>query len=564
MVCEIVVDGDGTASAGDGASDFHASAHIFETRQGARGVGRGDTDVLSGGDSSQGIQLIVCASERPLHAPYRLSSLQYIKGMWLPARSEIAGRAAEATHLAPVAHVEHAIQALLVPIDDQSTAGGHCPNQVMELALDRCQVVKDVSVIELEVVEHRSPRAVMDKLAALVEKGGVVFVGFQDKCLPWTQPGRDPEIHRHTADEKTGLLAIGFEHPSEHRGGGGFAMGARNRHHVAPVQDVFGQPLRPAGVSGAGVQNGLHQRELRTTIGQPRPADHIAHDKHVRIEPHLLGGKTFDQIDPQGAQLVAHRRVHARIAAGDPMTGLAGQGGQTAHKGPTNAQDMDMHAAILGAAHAQSPSMDSLRNDTLAEIAAAAARLVVEDGMEYADAKRHAVRSLGLPARTPWPDNDMLESAVREHIAIFFADTQPKELRALRELALVWMERLAAFRPHLSGAVWRGTATRQNDIHVQLYCDDPKSAEWALLDHRVEYHTGTANPSHGEPVNALTLRLRSEALGQWVLLHLWVLDRDDVRGALKADAQGRAPRGDAQAVRALLLEGDVAVKGVDA
>jgi hypothetical protein len=205
--------------------------------------------------------------------------------------------------------------------------------------------------------------------------------------------------------------------------------------------------------------------------------------------------------------------------------------------------------------------MDSLHTDTAAEIAAVAARLIVDEGMEYAAAKRHAVRQLGLSSRAPWPDNDLLEGAVREHIAIFCADTQPQELRALRELALVWMERLSAFRPHLGGAVWHGTATRHSDIYMQLYCDDPKSAEWTLLDHRVEYHPGTASDAQGHPVDALTLRLRSEALGQWVLLHLLVLDHDAVRGALKPDAQGRRPRGDAGAVRALLAAGDQPEQG---
>lgn len=196
--------------------------------------------------------------------------------------------------------------------------------------------------------------------------------------------------------------------------------------------------------------------------------------------------------------------------------------------------------------------MDSMRNDTTAEIAAVAARLVVDEGLEYAAAKRRAARQLGLPGRAPWPDNEWLEAAVREHIAIFCADTQPAELRTLRELALVWMERLAAFRPHLCGAVWHGTATRHSDIYVQLYCDDPKSAEWALLDQRVEYHPGTTSDALGEPVEALTLRLRSPALGQWVLMHLLVLDHDALRGALKPDAQGRRPRGTADELRALL------------
>ena len=46
-------------------------------------------------------------------------------------------------------------------------------------------------------------------------------------------------------------------------------------------------------------------------------------------------------------------------------------------------------------------------------IAATAARLVVEEGLEYAAAKRRALKELGLPARTPLPENDLLEEAVR-------------------------------------------------------------------------------------------------------------------------------------------------------
>jgi hypothetical protein len=66
-----------------------------------------------------------------------------------------------------------------------------------------------------------------------------------------------------------------------------------------------------------------------------------------------------------------------------------------------------------------------------------------------------------------------VEDEVREHIALFCADTQPAELRALRELAAGWMGRLAAFRPHLYGAVWRGTATRLSPVLIDLFCDDP-------------------------------------------------------------------------------------------
>lgn len=186
------------------------------------------------------------------------------------------------------------------------------------------------------------------------------------------------------------------------------------------------------------------------------------------------------------------------------------------------------------------------------EIAAVAARLVVEEGLEYGPAKRHAVRQLGLPGRTALPGNDEIEDAVREHIAIFCASTQPGELVALRRLALLWMERMAAFRPHLGGAVWHGTATRLSDIYIQLFCDDGKSAEMALIDKKVDYVPRTVTGWAGEPVEALSVHAFCPDLNESVGVHLLIYDHDDMRGALRPDAKGRTPRGDLAAVRRLL------------
>ena len=186
------------------------------------------------------------------------------------------------------------------------------------------------------------------------------------------------------------------------------------------------------------------------------------------------------------------------------------------------------------------------------EIAQTAARMVVEEGLEYGPAKRRAVKQLGLNARAALPDNDELEDAVREYIALFCADTQPRELHALRALALTWMERLAEFRPYLGGAVWHGTATRLSDIYLQLFCDDPKSAEIALVENRVDYEARTVTGFHGEPVEALSFSSMCPELGETIGVHLMIHDHDDVRGALKTDAKGRTPRGNAAAVRALL------------
>lgn len=188
------------------------------------------------------------------------------------------------------------------------------------------------------------------------------------------------------------------------------------------------------------------------------------------------------------------------------------------------------------------------------EIAATAARLVVDEGMEYAGAKRKALRSLARHGTrlSALPSNEQVEDQVREYLALFCADTQPAELAILRALALQWMDRLAEFRPHLTGAVWRGTATRLSAIHLDLYCDDAKSAEIALINHGVDYDVGSRPDPRGQPVDLLSIASHSKSLGETVTLFLSILDHDDLRGALKPDARGRSWRGDAGALRRLL------------
>jgi len=55
-------------------------------------------------------------------------------------------------------------------------------------------------------------------------------------------------------------------------------------------------------------------------------------------------------------------------------------------------------------------------------------------------------------------------------------------------------------------------------------------------------------------VEALTIALHCDEWGECVGLHLLIYDHDDLRGALRAGSDGRAPRGGTQAVRKLLLE----------
>ena len=113
------------------------------------------------------------------------------------------------------------------------------------------------------------------------------------------------------------------------------------------------------------------------------------------------------------------------------------------------------------------------------EIAAVAARLVVEEGLEYGPAKRRALREMGLNARTALPHNDEVEAEVRDYI--------------------------------------------------QLFCDDSKSAEIALIDHHVDYEPRMVTGFHGEKVEALSVHAPSRLLGEEIGVHLLVYDFDDLR-----------------------------------
>jgi hypothetical protein len=104
----------------------------------------------------------------------------------------------------------------------------------------------------------------------------------------------------------------------------------------------------------------------------------------------------------------------------------------------------------------------------------------------------------------------------------------------------------------VGGAVWRGTATRLSDIYLQLFCDDSKSTEIALINMNLAYDVTTVKGFHGEAVDALSLHSFCTELGEDIGVHLLIYDHDDVRGALRLDAQGRSARGDAIALKKII------------
>src|SRR5512147_468387 len=107
------------------------------------------------------------------------------------------------------------------------------------------------------------------------------------------------------------------------------------------------------------------------------------------------------------------------------------------------------------------------RAELALELAAAAARLIAEDGCDYATAKRKAMQLVlgdAGTARGRLPENELVESELRRYLRTFGGEQHAALLAGLRGTALALMEYLTPFRPHLVGAVLNGTATEYSAL----------------------------------------------------------------------------------------------------
>lgn len=186
------------------------------------------------------------------------------------------------------------------------------------------------------------------------------------------------------------------------------------------------------------------------------------------------------------------------------------------------------------------------------EIAAAAARLVAQDGADYGSAKRKAARQVLGDAPNPpnvLPDNDMIEEQVRQYNALFLADSQPARLFQLRMIALQVMEALQQFHPLLSGPVLNGTAGPHDEIYLQLFAESAKEIHIFLLNKNVVLDMSESPHFKGaryDAVETASFLWKNEGV------HAAMYELDDMRGALKAKADGKVLRTDIAGLRSLL------------
>ena len=189
------------------------------------------------------------------------------------------------------------------------------------------------------------------------------------------------------------------------------------------------------------------------------------------------------------------------------------------------------------------------------EIAMAAARMIAEDGTDYATAKRKAAKLILGNNKTHgdvMPDNAQVEAEVREYQALFMGDEQPARLKALRLLALELMQTFERFHPRLVGAVVNGTAGEHTDIHIQLFPESSKDVAVFLLNADIDYVVGeTAHTKQrGEFVETYSFMWKNEGV------HLTIYEPDDVRSASKTGNGHAQEYLNLRMLKALLTEDD--------
>jgi len=188
-----------------------------------------------------------------------------------------------------------------------------------------------------------------------------------------------------------------------------------------------------------------------------------------------------------------------------------------------------------------------------ARIAAAAARIMAEDGIDdFGLAKRKAARTLGAAQTESLPGNDEVEAELRAYRALYQPEEHADRIAELRSFALEAMSALQEFRPYLTGPVLKGIAGPYSEIDLQLFPESSKAVELFLLERNIPFNTHEARRYSGDRVHAVSV---FSLLWRDTPVRLSVFDPRDERISLKTSQSGRAAERAGLAEVAALLQG---------
>lgn len=127
-----------------------------------------------------------------------------------------------------------------------------------------------------------------------------------------------------------------------------------------------------------------------------------------------------------------------------------------------------------------------MRSKDTRGLAAEAASIIAEGVPDWSEARRRLAEEYEITSSAQLPDDDAIESALREHYAIFDPKGHAERLLDLRRSALIVMKEESDYKPLLIRGVLNGCADKYSDIYIAVECDDAKSLEIDLIDREIE------------------------------------------------------------------------------
>lgn len=160
-------------------------------------------------------------------------------------------------------------------------------------------------------------------------------------------------------------------------------------------------------------------------------------------------------------------------------------------------------------------------------IAEEAARLVCEEQLiDYRSAKLKALQRLGLPPRTPLPDNARVHEAVIAYQRLFGGEAYQQQLQRMRTAAPRLMRLLAPFSPRLVGGAVSGAVTQAHHLQLHLFADQAELVDVFLLERNIDFETGERRFRYpgGREENLPVLSFDYQGLG----VDLAIFEQDDL------------------------------------
>ena len=121
-------------------------------------------------------------------------------------------------------------------------------------------------------------------------------------------------------------------------------------------------------------------------------------------------------------------------------------------------------------------------------LAQLAAEYMAETGsQDFQLAKNKALHQFGAIDSYDLPSNKEIQQALVSYQSLFRADTQPQQLKKLRQSALEAMHFFSKFNPRLTGNVLSGTADVNSAIYLHLFVDTSEEVAVFLMDNNIPY-----------------------------------------------------------------------------